>query len=185
VSKETTKRRRRERRAAEAAALARPPPAPPVDDVPPVDPTVRAPCRAPSQTAGLSPPWPKGTSGNPGGSSQRQRITNAFHRVLDRAGLEDSVATTVVAMALGQQLGDRNPSIEWMRLLIDRVDGPLDRRESKDDVAPASPEEADNVLSAEVAERVLRAANEEDEDDTAAASPSYEPRALDSTLKKA
>ena len=65
------------------------------------------------------------------------------------------MATTVVAMALGQELRDRNPSIEWMRLLIDRVDGPLDRRESKDDVAQASPEEADNVLSAEVAERML------------------------------
>jgi hypothetical protein len=48
-------------------------------------------------------PWPKGTSGNPGGSSNRRRVTARLRKLLDETELEGPLDRTWVAMALGDE----------------------------------------------------------------------------------
>jgi hypothetical protein len=107
--------------AAPASESVAPPPEPPESVGEPV--TVQAPSRAPSQTSGLLPPWEAGQSGNPEGYSRGRRVADALHRALNKRGLLDDVATTVIAMALGQKIANRTPHLEWFRELRDMIDG--------------------------------------------------------------
>jgi hypothetical protein len=76
-------------------------------------------------------PWPKGVSGNPGGSSQRQRVTAALHRLLDRLdGADDELALVLFSMAAGKLKDPETgkplgPSLGWFKVLIERLEGRL------------------------------------------------------------
>jgi hypothetical protein len=139
-----------------------PPPPPALDRVaPPPEPsesvgepvTVQAPSRAPSQTSGLLPPWEAGQSGNPGGYSRGRRVADALHRALNKHGLLDDVATTVIAMALGQKIANRTPHLEWFRELRDMIDGSPRLRECE------APDTTEETIDPAVIERMLAAAD--------------------------
>jgi hypothetical protein len=115
--------------------------------------TVQAPSRAPSQNSGLSPPWEPGQSGNPDGYSRGRRVADALHRALNKRGLLDDVATTVIAMALGQKIANRTPHLEWFRELRDMIDGPPRSREGE------APDTTEETIDPAVAERLMAAAD--------------------------
>jgi hypothetical protein len=94
-----------------------------------------------------------GQSGNPDGYSRRRRIADALHRALNKHGLEDEVANTVIAMALGQKIANRTPDLMWFRELRDMVDGSPRYRERE------CPDTAYVEIDPAVAERILAAAD--------------------------
>jgi hypothetical protein len=61
-------------------------------------------------------PWQPGQSGNPAGSSRRQRLTTKIHRKLDRAGQEETFARVGLARALK---GD----YRFWSFIFDKLDG--------------------------------------------------------------
>jgi hypothetical protein len=63
-------------------------------------------------------PWPKGTSGNPAGSSRKQRLGIALARALEERGLEAQYVKVGLAAAL---LGD----FSFWRYIFERIDGKL------------------------------------------------------------
>jgi hypothetical protein len=106
-----------------------------------------------------------GQSGNPDGYSRQRRIADALHRALNKDGLEDEVANTVIAMALGQKIANRTPDLMWFRELRDMVDGSPRYRERE------SPDTNHVAIDPAVAKRILAAADprtipELDEDGT-------------------
>lgn len=81
-------------------------------------------------------PFQPGHSGNPNGSSKRQRVTTALTRLLDRLeGSDDDLARTLYAMATGRRdllkirdpetgkLEYRRPEFAWFVLLLERLEG--------------------------------------------------------------
>jgi hypothetical protein len=81
-------------------------------------------------TENLRPPWRPGESGNPRGSSDKQRLTNRLRKFLDENGYEDQIVRTWVAAALGdeQMLGGRKPIFSFLKEALDRIDGPVTQR---------------------------------------------------------
>jgi hypothetical protein len=94
-----------------------------------------------------------GQSGNPDGYSRRRRIADALHRALNKHGLEDEVANTVIAMALGQKIANRTPDLMWFRELRDMVDGSPRFRERE------SADTTDFAIDPAVIERMMAAAD--------------------------
>jgi hypothetical protein len=77
----------------------------------------------------LPPPehsrWKPGQSGNPAGSSQRQRITGRLLKIIEEKGLDDTLAVTWLGAALGDEklLKGRKPNFAFFKELLDRVEG--------------------------------------------------------------
>jgi hypothetical protein len=96
-----------------------------------------------------------GQTGNPAGYSRRRRLADAFHRALNKPGLEDDIATTVIAMSLGQKIPNRTPNVMWFRELRDMVDGSPRLRERE------APDATVETIDPAVVERMLAAADPE------------------------
>ena len=96
-----------------------------------------------------------GQTGNPDGYSRGRRITDALHRALNKSSLLDDVATTMIAMALGQKLPNRTPDLLWFRELRDMIDGSPRFRERD------APETTDMTIDPAVIVRMLAAADPE------------------------
>jgi hypothetical protein len=78
----------------------------------------------------LRPPWQKGQSGNPAGRKKGYRPAAAVLReLIAKHGLDETIAEVWVAGAIGDPklLKGRKPSIEFLKLLVDRIDGPVPR----------------------------------------------------------
>ena len=106
-----------------------------------------------------------GQTGNPEGYSRGRRITDALHRALNKRGLLDDIATTMIAMALGQKIANRTPDLMWLREVRDMVDG-SPRLRDRD-----APDATVETIDPAVAARMLAAADPEtlpmfDEDET-------------------
>jgi hypothetical protein len=74
--------------------------------------------------------WKKGIAPNPRGYSQKRRIADSIKKLIDENGLDKTVALTLIAMATGNKklITDsdgtvRTPDLDWMKELLDRVDG--------------------------------------------------------------
>jgi hypothetical protein len=84
--------------------------------------------------------WPPGVSGNPSGSSDRQRVTMKLRRLIDQKELDGLLATTWLAAAVGDEelLKGRKPSYVFFRELLDRLEGKLpDKLEAQVSQMPA------------------------------------------------
>jgi hypothetical protein len=70
----------------------------------------------------LRPPWRPGESGNPAGSSNKQRgrqqLTDALMRLIEEKGLDEAMVRAGIKAALE---GDFN----FWRYIFERIDGPL------------------------------------------------------------
>jgi hypothetical protein len=99
-----------------------------------------------------------GQTGNPDGYSRRRRIADAFHRALNKPGLEDDIATTAIAMALGQKIPNRTPDLLWFREVRDMVDGSPRLRDRE---APDAPDATEETIDPAVITRMLAAADPE------------------------
>jgi hypothetical protein len=150
-------RERRQRRARERLARGKPP------EPTPVPPAEAAP--EPERPKGVFPnpatQFSPGQTGNPAGYSHRGRLNRAVNRLLNKPGLEDDVATTVVAMTLGTKLKDRDPRIEWWRELRSLIEGPEPRvliHKNVDASIEPAVEETNGQMDAATAERVMLAA---------------------------
>jgi hypothetical protein len=115
--------------------------------------------------AGRAPGFPNieqqfrpGQTGNPDGYSRRWRIADAFHRALNKPGLEDDIATTAIAMALGQKIPNRTPDLLWFREVRDMVDGSPRLRDRE---APDAPDATEETIDPAVITRMLAAADPE------------------------
>jgi hypothetical protein len=157
------KRRRRARAAAQRAVR----PSVPVPDTSTstsTEPNGKSwPGKPPNTSGNPETQWKPGQAPNPNGYSRGRRIADALHRALDKRGLDDDVATTVIAMALGQKLGDRVPHLEWFRELRSMIDGPNERieRTSSNDTTVnvvAVSSASTSTIDPAVAERVMAAA---------------------------
>jgi len=73
------------------------------------------------------PPWPPGESGNPQGSSRKQRLTAALNKALDEANVEAFVQAGLKLALEGD--------FRFWSYIFDRVDGKPDQ--SPDDAAVA------------------------------------------------
>lgn len=71
--------------------------------------------------------WKPGQSGNPSGRP-KQTITAELRRIADDQGAL-AAARTIWRMALGQPATDggeaRDPDPTWMKMLLDRIEGPV------------------------------------------------------------
>jgi hypothetical protein len=97
-----------------------------------------------------------GQTGNPDGYSRGRRIADAVHRALNKRGLLDDLATTMIAMALGQKIANRTPDLQWFREVRDMVDGSPRLRDRE---APDAAESTDETIDPAVIERMLAAAD--------------------------
>jgi hypothetical protein len=151
-------RERRERRARERLARGKPPPEPSPPEPPAPEPERPTPKGVFPNPATQFPP---GQTGNPAGYSHRGRLNRAVNRLLNKPGLEDDVATTVVAMTLGTKLKDRDPKIEWWRELRSLIEGPEPRvfvHKNVDANIEPMTQETNGQMDAATAERVMLAA---------------------------
>ena len=64
--------------------------------------------------------WPAGVSGNPDGYSRQRRVTDAIHKLIEDQNLAPTIGLVVIAKATGdlKVLGNRQPDIDWARLLL-------------------------------------------------------------------
>ena len=97
----------------------------------------------------LRPPWPKGTSGNPAGSSRGRRISDAIERQIDEKALDrefgatESIGTTHVSrvrehgwpspLRLTLELSEVSPSLRF-RLVIGKGRSRKPEAQAKDDL---------------------------------------------------
>jgi hypothetical protein len=81
-------------------------------------------------TENLRPPWRPGESGNPRGSSDKQRLTNQLRKFLDENGYEEEIVRTWVGAALGDErmLAGRKPVFSFLKEALDRIDGPVTQK---------------------------------------------------------
>lgn len=63
-------------------------------------------------------PWQPGQSGNPNGSSAKQRLTNKLLKMLDEKGLDEPFLKAGMAAALK---GD----FAFWKYIYERIDGPI------------------------------------------------------------
>jgi hypothetical protein len=75
-------------------------------------------------------PWQPGQSGNPNGSSDRQKVTTRLRRMIMEKQLEGTLSEVWFAMAVGDEglLKGRRPSYAFFRELLDRIEGKLPER---------------------------------------------------------
>lgn len=67
----------------------------------------------------LRPPWPKGTSGNPGGRPQRKRVTDLYEEILD-----DPKAIALLRKSLIKMLGKGGmATVLQLKEMTDRTEG--------------------------------------------------------------
>lgn len=70
-----------------------------------------------------------GQSGNPAGYSRSRRITDALIRIIENGDVDQELANAILASALGKRVKDpktgkfTKPSLPWMQLLLERVEG--------------------------------------------------------------
>ena len=96
----------------------------------------RNPVRKPEN---LRSPWKPGESGNPNGHSRQRRVTDAIHKLIEDQNLAPTIGLVVIAKATGdlKVLGNREPDIDWARLLLLDLlgeGGPIPS-ESSDDIS--------------------------------------------------
>jgi hypothetical protein len=132
----------------------RPPPPEPVAETQPELETTPEADRAPG-FPNVEQQFRPGQTGNPNGYSRGRRITDALHRALNKRGLLDDIATTMIAMALGQKIANRTPDLMWLREVRDMVDG-SPRLRDRD-----APDATVETIDPAVAARMMAAADPE------------------------
>lgn len=82
-------------------------------------------------------PWKPGQSGNPAGSSKKQRLTARLMEYIDRKGISDELIEAWLGAAIGdpKMLKGRKPDFAFLKDLIDRVDGKASESTPDDDAA--------------------------------------------------
>ena len=63
-------------------------------------------------------PWQPGQSGNPAGSSNKQRLTNALIKLIEEKGLEDPFVRAGIAEAM-------KGNFQFWSYIFDRIDGKM------------------------------------------------------------
>lgn len=85
-------------------------------------------------------PWPKGTSGNPGGRPKTAKLRDTLAKLIDDKDLGDKLMSKLVVMALS---GD----MRAMAMILDRIDGKVpDRIEVGDTDEPPATDEDGQAL---------------------------------------
>jgi hypothetical protein len=88
-------------------------------------------------------PWEPGQSGNPGGSSKKQRFRMALVRQLDEQNADDDLMKTAISMA-------KSGDFQFWKYLYELIEGKLPEPE------PPAPEVSAEAIAEKMAERMRK-----------------------------